>query len=362
MEIVKVSTELYRLPLVRPTEDAGHGVMEEIELVVVAVETKEGIVGGGHTYTIGVGGCAIKGLIDSYLAAELIGEDPIMVEKIWNKLWWRTHWVGHGGLVSFAISALDIALWDIIAKNCEQPLYKVLGSYNPKIPMYASGVDLNLSDQELVRQVEDFLQDGYEAVKIKVGRDDPREDVRRVSKVRKAVGDKVKLYVDANMKWTVSQAIQTGRALEQCGIDWLEEPLVPEDVEGHRDVVAALSVPIAIGENLRTIGDFQHYISARAVDIIQLDVCVVGGITPWRKIAAAAEIHNLGVSSHHGEEIQAHLLASIPNAVIAERHAYRLDHVLREPLNFRDGYMFPSEVPGHGMVFDFEKLRPFQSS
>jgi L-alanine-DL-glutamate epimerase-like enolase superfamily enzyme len=359
VKIIKVSSELYRVPLIRPAKDARHGVMNQIELVIVKVDTTEGISGCGYTYTIGIGGTAIKDMIEDYLGDELIGANPLMVEQIWEKMWWKTHWVGRGGLVSFALSALDIALWDIIAKHSHCPLYQILGGYNRRIPAYGSGVDLNLSDEELVAQVEGFIDEGFHAVKIKVGRDEPKEDIRRVRLVRQAIGDKVELLIDVNMKWTVSQTVRMGRALEEYGVGWIEEPLVPEDVDGHHKVAEALSLPIAIGENLRTLNEFQHYITAKAVDIVQLDVCTVGGITQWRKVAVLANAFNLGISTHYAEEIHVHLLASIPNALIAERHAYRLDHVLERPLTFQKGGITPPEIPGHGMVFDEKKLLPY---
>lgn len=360
VRVSNLSSALYKVPLLRPAEDALHGTMNQVELVILWVETDEGPTGLGYAYTIGVGGTAIKSLIDDYLAEEVVGEDPLLIEGIWEKMWRRVHWVGRGGLAAFALAAIDIALWDIAGKVAGLPLYKLLGGHRREIPAYGSGVDLNLSDEELIAQVEGFLAEGFSAVKIKVGRDDPREDLHRVALVRRLVGDGIELMVDANMKWTAARAIRMGKALEEFDVVWLEEPLIPDDVDGHRQVAQALTMRVAAGENLHTKYEFQRYLSAQALDVVQLDAITLGGITEWLKVAALAETYNLPITTHYAEEIQVHLLAASPASWFAERHAYRLDHVLERPLILRDGKIAPPEVPGHGLAFDMDKLSQYR--
>jgi L-alanine-DL-glutamate epimerase-like enolase superfamily enzyme len=334
--------------------------MDSIELVHIQIDTSEGVSGEGYAYTIGSGGSAIKALIDDYLIDSLLQKDPIMTEALWESMWRKIHWVGRGGLASFALAAIDVALWDIKAKVAGLPLYRLLGAYRDSIPAYGSGVDLNLSDRELLQQVEGFLKEGFRAVKIKVGRDDPSDDLRRVKLVRDSIGEESELFVDANMKWGSARAIRMGRLLEQFNIGWLEEPLIPDDIEGHRRVARALTVPIAVGESLHTKHEFHRYLAASAVDVVQLDMITVGGITEWLKVAAMAQAWNLPVSTHYGEEIQAHLLCAIPNGYIAERHAYRLDHVLANPIALRDGNIVPAAEPGHGVSFIKKKLDEYR--
>jgi L-alanine-DL-glutamate epimerase-like enolase superfamily enzyme len=356
MRLVHLNSSLYRLPLMGMAEDALHGKINCVELILVEIITDNGLKGCGYTYTIGTGGLAIKCLIDDSLAGLLTGEDPQMIEQLWHKMWWHLHWVGRGGLAAFAIAAVDIALWDLLGKATALPLYRLLGGYSKRIPMYGSGVDLNLSDDELVSQVEGFLAEGFRAVKIKVGRDNLEDDLRRVKLVRQAIGNDIQLMVDANMKWQAAQAIYIGKRLEEYNICWLEEPLIPDDLEGYRQVAYALDVPVAAGENLHNKYEFKNYLLSGALDVVQLDVITVGGITEWRKVSAMAETFNLPLTSHYAEEIQVHLLAASPNSWYAERHAFRLDPVLKKPLALKDGMISPPEVPGHGLEFDLEKL------
>ncbi|MGI6038115.1 MAG: mandelate racemase/muconate lactonizing enzyme family protein [Limnochordia bacterium] len=356
MKITVVKTNLYKVPLLRPAEDARHGTMHQVELILVHLATDDGLTGCGYAYTIGSGGSAVKALIDDYLAAGLVGQDPLFVEKIWEDAWWKIHWVGRGGLASFALAAVDIALWDLAAKRAGLPLYQYLGGHRRSIPAYGSGVDLHLSEEDLLAQVEGFLEEGFRWVKIKVGREDFQEDLRRVRLVRDLIGPDIGLMVDVNMHWTAAQAITRGRALQEYDVLWLEEPLVPDDIQGHRQVAQALDMAVAVGENLHTKYEFQHYLQADAVDVVQLDVVTVGGITEWLKVAALAEVHNLPITTHYAEEIQVHLLTATPASWMAERHAYRLDHVLENPITIKDGRISPPDVPGHGMVFNEEKL------
>ena len=164
--------------------------------------------------------------------------------------------------------------------------------------------------------MEGFLEEGFSAVKIKVGREDPREDLHRVALVRRTVGDGVELMVDANMKWTAAEAIRMGKALEEFDVVWLEEPLIPDDIDGHRQVAQALTMRVAAGENLHTKYEFQRYLSAQALDVVQLDAITLGGITEWLKVAAMAEMHNLPITTHYAEELQVHLLAASPRQLV----------------------------------------------
>lgn len=362
MKIARVRTDYYRVPLTRPADDAGHGRQEAVELVTVVVETKSGAVGEGYAYTIGRGGRAVKALIDHDLIPLLLDKRADEPENRFHELWWGIHWVGRGGVAAFALAAIDIALWDLRARVAGLPLYRLLGGEERPIPGYGSGVDLSLSPDELVREVNAFQAEGFRAVKVKVGRQSFEEDLERIAAVREAIGPHAPLMVDANMRWNASEAIQKGQSLAAYGIAWLEEPLIPEDIAGHRKVKDALAIPIAAGENLHSHYEFHHYLQARALDIVQPDVVTVGGISEWLKVARLAEAHNLTVSTHYAEEIHVHLLAAIPNGGYCERHMFRLDAYLEQPLTVRDGHFVLPQQPGHGMRFNTEALAPYQQS
>lgn len=363
MKIKEATTGLYRVPLRNPHADATHGHMNQVELVIVKLFTDVGIEASGYAYTIGRGGAAIKALIDQELMPLLLNEDPRYVESLWEKMWWQLHWVGRGGVATFAISAVDMALWDAIAKVAAQPLGAILGLHRDRVPVYGSGVDLNLTLDELLEEVGRFVERGFTAVKIKVGKDDPEEDLERVNAVRNFLDGargrgRIALMVDANMRWDVPKAITMGREFEKLGVLWLEEPLIPDDVEGHAKVADALSMAVAAGENLHSKYEFKRYISTGALDIVQPDVVTLGGVTEWLKVAAIAEAWNLPVATHFADEIHVHLLCAIPNAMYLEHHAYRLDDYLINPLVLKDGYAIMPDVPGHGVYFDETKLTP----
>jgi len=227
MKIKEATTGLYRVPLRDPHADATHGHMNQVELVIVKLFTDVGIEASGYAYTIGRGGAAIKALIDQELMPLLLNEDPRYVESLWEKMWWQLHWVGRGGVATFAISAVDMALWDAIAKAANQPLGAILGLHRDRVPVYGSGVDLNLTLDELLEEVGRFVERGFTAVKIKVGKDDQQEDIERVNAVRKLLDSmrgkgRIALMVDANMRWDVPKAITMGREFEKLGVLWLE--------------------------------------------------------------------------------------------------------------------------------------------
>jgi L-alanine-DL-glutamate epimerase-like enolase superfamily enzyme len=191
-------------------------------------------------------------------------------------MWQRLLYVGRGGLAAFAIAAVDIALWDLYGLREQKPLYALYGAQARAIPAYGSGVDLSKPLDALLAQVAGFMARGLPGVKVKVGRHDPREDEQRVAAVRKLIGGQVDLMLDANMTWSADEALERGRRLEQFGLYWYEEPTIPEDVAGHARLARELAVPIAIGESLHTPNEFQRYIEAQAVEVLQIDPVTIG--------------------------------------------------------------------------------------
>src|SRR4051794_23344802 len=209
--IERITTSYYRLPI-EPSGDAGHGLLDHEELIVVEVAA-DGLIGQGYAYTIGRGGRAIQALIEHDLIPLLIGQDAADVETLWRRMWQALLYVGRGGLAAFAIAALDVALWDLRGLRGEQPLWRLAGGTKRTIPAYGSGVDLPKPLDALVAQVEGFLAKGYRAVKVKVGRPDPADDEARVQAVRALIGDGVDLMLDANMAWSHQQALGRGGRL-----------------------------------------------------------------------------------------------------------------------------------------------------
>ena len=357
MKIERVETAYYRLPL-EPMGDAGHGAIDTEELITLSLHA-EGLTGHGYTYTIGRGGRAIKALIDHDIAPLLQGRDADDIRGLWDLMWQRLLYVGRGGIASFAVAAVDVALWDLRGVREEKPLYALIGAEPREIPAYGSGVDLPKPLDDLLAQTQAFLDRGFPGVKVKIGRPDRREDEERVGAVRELIGDGVDLMVDANMVWSADEALDRGRRLEQFGLYWYEEPTIPEDVPGHARLARELDVPIAIGESLHSPHEFQRYVDEQAAAVLQIDPITNGGITASLEALKMADAAGLKTSSHYTDELSAHLLCASNEPVYLEKHAFALDPYLREPQKVTNGHVRPTETPGTGLRFDEETLEPF---
>jgi len=356
VKITVVEANHFVIPLPVVLTDSTHGEMPHFELVTCRLRTDSGATGLGYTYTVATGGASVLALITRDLTPLLLGADPRRIEQLWEKMWWGLHYVGRGGLTSFAISAVDIALWDLKAHCAGEPLWRLLGGCSDRVLAYAGGIDLNLSTDDLLAQTRDFLARGFRAIKMKVGRRDLAEDVERVARMREAVGLSILLLVDANMRWTVEQAIKASRALAPHGVYWLEEPIIPEDVEGHVRIAREGSLPIAAGENLRSIYEFERLIASGSVAFPEPDVSNVGGITAWLKVAHLAQSRNLPVTSHGVHDLHVHLLAAVPNSSLLEVHGFSLERFLLNKLHLEEGYALAPDRPGHGVDFNWEAL------
>jgi len=267
------------------------------------------------------------------------------------------HYVGRGGIAGFAISAADTALWDLKARRQATPLWRLLGGHDPKVEAYAGGIDLLFPLDRLLRQTQDNLDRGFRAIKMKVGRDRLREDLARVAAMRDLLGPDIPLMVDANMRWNADQAIRAARALAEYDITWLEEPTIPDDIAGHVRIARDGGLPIATGENMHTIYEFQHMIGAGGVSFPEPDLSNCGGVTVWLKVAQLAEAHNLPVTSHGVHDLHVHLLAAVPNKSYLEVHGFGLERFIAEPLEIEDGTTTAPERPGHGVDLDWQGLK-----
>jgi L-alanine-DL-glutamate epimerase-like enolase superfamily enzyme len=363
MILQSIETSLYYIPLAHELTDSSHGVMRDFAVVMVKLKTACGAEGLGYTYTVGrTGGTGVRSLIDEDLSPILQGADPRRIESLWHKMWWRLHYSGRGGLATFAISAVDIALWDLKARLAGEPLWRLLGGADPQVKAYAGGIDLQLPLDDLRRQTEANIARGFRAIKMKVGRQRLSEDVDRIGALRSWVGNGIPIMVDANMRWSVRQAIEASRAFAPLGVYWLEEPTIPDDVDGPRRIEAEGPVPVATGENYHTIYEFQKIIAAQGVSFPEPDVSNIGGITNWIKVAHLAEAHNLPVTSHGVHDLHVHLLAAVPNASFLEVHGFALEDYLLHPMQIVDGFATAPDRPGHGVEFDWDKINQHKVS
>jgi len=355
-KLTSIEPGFYRVPLPHVLTDSMHGEMRAFELNTVRLRDADGAEGIGYTFTVGRNGAAIDAVLAREIPEIMAGEEADEIERLWHKAWWALHYGGRGGPTVLALSAFDMALWDLKARRAGLPLWNLLGGYDPRVPAYAGGIDLDLPLDQLLRQTDDNLAKGFRAIKMKVGRPNLFEDVERVKAMREHLGAGFPLMVDANMKWSVDGAIRAARALSAFDLTWLEEPTIPDDSAGHARILREGGLPIAAGENLRSVWEFKLYVAGGGVTYPEPDVTNCGGVTAFMKIARLAEAFNLPVTSHGAHDVTVHLLAACPNCSYLEAHGFGLERYIAEPLRVEDGFALAPNRPGHGIAFDWEGL------
>jgi L-alanine-DL-glutamate epimerase-like enolase superfamily enzyme len=351
--VTSVHTAYYSLPRSAwwHTPIADHGMaIDAIELVTCEVHTDDGATGMGYTYALGHGGYGIHAFLASELAPQLVGLEVDRPEPVWERLWARSLRYGRGGAVSVALGALDTALWDLAARRAGLPLVRFIGERRSSVAVYGSSIDLGYSNDELEATVADWMGRGFGAVKVKVGRP-LRDDLERLRRVRSVIGDDVHLMVDANNGWQLPEAIRRFERFREFDLTWIEEPLVPDDINGHRRLQRSGGAAVAAGETLFSVADFQRYFSNEALTYVQADVGRVGGITPWLKVATLAEAHDLPMAPHFLHDLHVHLICAVPNGSWLE-YLPLLDAVMEEPLQVERGLARPPQRAGHGIRFN----------
>jgi D-galactarolactone cycloisomerase len=317
--IKKITCHVVSAPVERPFTSSRGWLYKTRGSCIVEIETSDGIVGWGECY----GPSAVaKAFIDTQFGPRIIGRDAFDVEVIWEDLYNRIKDYGTKGMAISALSGIDIALWDIIGKSTGKPIHKLIGgAHRTEVTAYATGlyfIDMNRLIEEAVEEAREFAEQGFQAIKMKIGLGDPKLDIRRVAAVREAIGDGVRLMVDANHCFTVPQAIRLGRELEKLDVEWFEEPISPEDIDGYVEVTRALDMAVAGGENEFTRWGFRDLVVRKAMDIVQPDVCAAGGISECRKIATLAMTHGVECVPHAwgsaiGLAATLHFLAALPD-------------------------------------------------
>jgi L-rhamnonate dehydratase len=289
--------------------------------LVVEVFTDNGLLGLGNA---ALAPQVTKQIIDLYLKPLLIGQDPWDIERLWQHMYRKTMAFGRKGLGMAAISAVDIALWDILGKSAQQPVYRLLGGRTKsRIPVYASRL-YSVELGELAVEAKRYKEEGYRAMKLRFGwgpsdgAQGMQRNVALVRTVRESVGDGIDVMADAYMGWTLDYAKRMLPLLEPFHLRWLEEPVIPDDIHGYAELKAYGRIPIAGGEHEFTLYGFRELLEARALDYIQFDTNRVGGITQARKIAALAEAHSVPVIPHAGQMHNYHVVMASLNSPMAE--------------------------------------------
>lgn len=368
--IKKVTCHVVSAPVERPFTSSRGWLYKTRGSCIVEIETTDGVVGWGECY--GPSQVA-RAYIDSQYGPRIVGRDAFDVEVIWEDLYNRIKDYGSKGMAISALSGIDIALWDIIGKVCGKPIHKLIGgAYRTEVSAYATGlyfIDMDRLIEEAVDEARGYVEEGFTAIKMKIGLGSPKLDIERVAAVRKAIGDDVRLMVDANHCFTVPAAIRLGRELEQLNVEWFEEPISPEDVDGYVEVTRALDMAVAGGENEFTRWGFRDLVVRKAMDIVQPDVCAAGGISECRKIATLAAAHGVECVPHAwgsaiGLAATLHFLAALPDQPPSFRPMPPLlefeqcenpfrDHLSTEPIVQQAGIV---QVPtGAGLGIDIRR-------
>ena len=290
------------------------------------------------------------------LAPVVVGMDAARIEAIWNKMEWHAHYVGRGGILSFAMSAVDIALWDLRCKRAKLPLYKMLGGAKSSVAMYTTeGGWLHIDTADLVADALAAQAKGFSGSKVKIGRPHLAEDRARLKAVRDAVGPNYEIMVDANQSFNLAEAKRRAHMLEEFDIAWFEEPLPADDVAQHALLAAGTSIPVAVGESMYSVSQFKDYLACGGTSVVQVDVARIGGITPWIKVAHMAEAHNISVCPHFLMELHVSLVCAIPNAPWLE-YIPQLESVTNSGMKIEQGRAFASQQPGIGIDWDMAAL------
>ena len=361
--IESVTTSTYRVPLRDPWVSAAHAITHH-EHVLVDIVLEGGVRATGWTSTMGTAGLAVETLARAYLAPMAIGRDVHDHEALWRALWKRSHQVGAGGIAALAVAAFDLALWDARGKCAGLPVRKLIGGAADSLEVYASAVNLHLTEAELVAQTRRFLEAGNRLFKIKVGRDDPEEDVSRVAAVREVIGRRP-LMLDANQRFAPGEALARVARLARFEPVWIEEPLIADDPDSHARLASVSPVPVALGETLSTRHEFWRYVSTGAVHYLQPNVLKVGGISEWLKLAHLGQCANLTIAPHGALEVSAIVATAIPGCYPVENidgGAFADQGIVIDPLKIEGGRITLGDTPGLGVIFDREALSPHRAS
>jgi len=307
--IASLDARLIRVPLTRPWA----ADVTSVGVIATHVVRTDGAEGWGFSWTPQIGAEAVHALLAHDIAAFAVGHtaDP---SALWTDAWRHLHEAGGGGVTTIALAGLDLALWDAAARVRDLPVSELLGRRRDSVRAYGSGVNLHYSQDELVAQVRRWVDAGFDAVKIKVGKPDVREDADRLAAVREVLGPDRALMIDANQRWDLDRATAAMDVLAAYDPAWIEEPLRADDLAGHTELAARTDVPIALGENVHTAYRFAEFLRAGAARIVQPNVVRVGGITPFLRIADVAVEHGATLHPHLLPELSGQLALTLPVA------------------------------------------------
>ena len=320
-------------------------------LVVAQIATDEGLAGMGYSLVFGGGGAqSVLAYLDERLKPLLMGEDPLAIERLWEKMYRGDRGVRRVGIAGMALAALDIALWDLAGKAAKLPLYRMWGAVADRVACYGSGGWGRYAEKDLVAEAERYAGMGCRYYKMKIHDPDPAVNRRRVETVKKALGPGVRMMVDVNQKLDVAGNVRQAALLEDFDLVWYEEPVSSDDNFSCAEVAQKIRIPVATGENHYTRYEFRDLIEKKAAAILMPDVCRANGFSETLKIAHLAAAHGLQVSPHVAYEISIQVAGALSNGFLVELMDWMPEDLFEEVPACRDGHVRIPERPGHGLV------------
>jgi L-alanine-DL-glutamate epimerase-like enolase superfamily enzyme len=331
------------------------------------VRSAEGVEGLGFCYVGSTGGRIAQVAVEELLAPRLLGQDSLRVEGLWHEMYQESLLQGRAGSVMRAISILDTALWDLNARSVKLPLYQYLGAYvTDTVPAYASGgyyLD-GKTPKALGQELAGYVEAGFKAVKMKVGRLTPRQEEERIKAARDAIGPDIHLMLDANNAWSdVPTALTYMKRYEPYDPYWMEEPFGPDDIDNHAKLAELTSIVIATGEIAYGRWYHKELLDKRGAEILQTDAVVCGGVTEWKRIAATAASYGVTMCPHWFHDIHAHLVAATPNARYVEffpdDKVLNFRRLIDTQLQHKNGHLILPKTPGLGFDFDDQAVSKY---
>jgi len=347
MRVTAIDSSVLRVPTPHPI-CLQH---PEQKLVTAAIQTDEGLIGFGYSLLFGGAGAeAVQTYLETRLKPLLIGEDPLLTERLWDRMYRADRSIRRVGIAGYAVAALDIGLWDLVGKAAGLPLFRLWGAVADRIPAYGSGGWEKYPVEALIAEAQRYIAMGCKYYKMKIHHSDPRVNRQRVEAVKKALGDDVRLMVDANQKLDVLGAIRQARLLEDLDLLWFEEPVLADDIAACAEVARSIHIPVATGENNQTRFEFREMIDRGAARYLMPDVCRANGFSETLKIGHLAGAHQVTVTPHVVHELSLHIVGALSNGFLVEFIDWAPPDLFEGMPRCEDGHFRIPERPGHGIT------------
>ena len=352
MIITSIKTKLTSVPFTDPPK-TGFLTLEKIDLLIVQIETKDGVIGTGHLHPLAGGLKTLEMCINEMLKPLLIGETIENISALWDKMWKATFIQGRMGISVMAMSAIDIALWDCYGRSKQLPLWQIWKGKDESLPIYGSGCYRGLGHDGMIEKAQHYVSIGFRSIKMQVGHCFTNsEDIQNVKDMRSTIGNNIGLMIDVNQGWSVEETINVCKKIEEYRPEWLEEPVMADDFEGYEKICNSTEIPIVTGENNFTHHDLLPFMKSKKISVLQPDI-MRGGYTNLLHTCNLANKYGIKIAPHMFPELSIHIVASIENPSWLEYMGW-YDHLWKEPLLPADGMLKPTNRPGHGMDFKSE--------